>query len=135
MCYRFNGGNDTYDFAGAEQVQIKQNSDADIKRFCTLQLTVRATKKGTKQPRATVIFRGQGKRLSQAERDLWDKRVHVTFQPKAWADRQWCMEWGASEFARIVDEFVEKGQRACPIFDNLDGQCHGAFVSMLRGKC
>ena len=35
---KFNSGKSTYDFRGAETVQIRQNSDSDDKRFCTLQV-------------------------------------------------------------------------------------------------
>ena len=55
------------------------------KRFCTLHLAFRA--EGT-QPKPTIIFRGQGKRLSQLEKEAWDPRVIVMFQKKVWADRQ-----------------------------------------------
>jgi len=48
--------------------------------------------------------------------------VHVTFQPKAWADRTWCMEWAATEMKRTVDKFAAKNRRALAIYDNLDGQ-------------
>ena len=107
-----------------------QNSDSDEKRLATLQLTVRAAKKGEKQPRPTVIFRGKGMRVSEEERKAWDKRVHVTWQPKAWADREWCMKWGLSEYKRIVDEFVPADERACAILDNLDGQSTREFIKV-----
>lgn len=128
---RFNGGTTTYEFSGSGIVQIKQNSDADEKRFCTLQVVVRCVDKGMKQPRLTIIFRGQGKRLTQEERELWDKRVHVTFQPKAWADSDWCVEWGVTEFRRIMDEFVPKDCRGLAILDNLYGQTTKPFVDAL----
>ena len=53
---RFNGGKTTYEEKGAVTVQIIQNSDADDKRFCTLQVIIRAVAKGKKQPRITVMF-------------------------------------------------------------------------------
>ena len=42
-------------------------------------------------PKIGVIFSGTGKRISQAERDLYADGVHVLFQKKAWADRQVCL--------------------------------------------
>ena len=53
--------------------------------------------------------------------------MYVTFQPKAWADRAWCLSWVASEFKRITDEFVDKSRRALAIYDNLDGQSNPEF--------
>ena len=132
---RFNGGKTTYEFRGADRVQIRQNGDSDEKRFATRQVTVRAVKKGKGQPRLTLIFRGKGLRISMEEKKQWDKRVLVTFQPKAWADRNWCMEWAATEFKRIIDEFVPPNHRAVPILDNLDGQSTPEFRNLLQTKC
>ena len=65
---------------------------------CTAQLTVFADVKPV-QP--TVIFQGQGKRTSKAERDGWDSRVRVMFQEKAWCDEAIMREWVASEWANV----------------------------------
>lgn len=108
-------------------MQIRQNSDSDDKRFCTLQVVVRALPKGKPQPRLTIIFRGLGKRIAPEERAQWDPRVCVTFQQKAWADQNWCLEWAVSEFRKIVDECVPTGHRAVAILDNLHGQCTSNF--------
>ena len=67
-------------------------------RHCTAQLTVFADGKRV-QP--TVIFRGQGKRTSKAERDGWDSRVCVMFQEKAWCDEAIMSKWVASEWANV----------------------------------
>ena len=119
---KFNGGTTTYEVEGATRVRIAQNSDSDEKRFCTIQMTVRCVKKGGKQPRITIIFRGLGQRVSEEERGAWDPRVHVTWQKKAWADRDWCNKWVSEEFKRITGEFSD-GRRSLAIMDNLDGQC------------
>ena len=39
---------------------------------------------GTLMP--LIIFRGQGLRISPAEKKTWDKRVKVLFQQNAWCD-------------------------------------------------
>ena len=39
------------------------------------------------QPRAVLVCRGQGKRLSGFEKLAWDPRILVMFQKCAWVDR------------------------------------------------
>ena len=39
------------------------------------------------QPKAAIVFRGLGLRISAAERAELDPRVVVVFQKKAWVDR------------------------------------------------
>ena len=98
-------------------------------------MTTRAVGKGQKQPRLTIIFRGKGMRITPEEKAAWDSRIHVTFQPKAWADTAWCVSWAVSEFRRIMDEFVPTGRRGCAILDNLHGQCHQDFkTAMAKGR-
>ena len=46
------------------------------------------------QPLIAVIFRGQGKRISQEERQQRNKKVLVYFQGKASADREVCRGQG-----------------------------------------
>ena len=71
---------------------IKQPGNGSLsKRQATLQLCIGPSE--GKQPRAAIIFRGQGKRLSKAEKAAWDKRVDVYFQPKAWDDTNFSVAW------------------------------------------
>ena len=48
-------------------------------RFCTLHLVFRAE---GNQPKPTIIFWGQGLRLTRLEKESWDPRVNVMFQKK-----------------------------------------------------
>jgi hypothetical protein len=67
------------------------------KCFCTLQVTARPVPHEFAQPRLSIIFEGQGLRISELERGHWDNRVKVFFQHSAWADSNFCNEWAAQE--------------------------------------
>ncbi|KAK3279172.1 hypothetical protein CYMTET_12935 [Cymbomonas tetramitiformis] len=57
--------------------------------------------KGSKetQPRLALIFRGKGLRITELEKASWDSRVDVYFQPNAWADREFCLDWAKRTYA------------------------------------
>lgn len=59
-----------------KKVWCAQPKSADSKRFCSLNVCF--SPEG-KQPRLAIIFRGQGKRLSDVEKNSWDKDVDVYF--------------------------------------------------------
>ena len=40
-----------------------------------------------------VIFGGKGKRMSVVEKEAWDPDTDVYFQPNAWTDGNFCIEW------------------------------------------
>jgi hypothetical protein len=40
-----------------------------------------------------IVFRGQGLRIPQKERDSYDRRVIVKFQPNAWVDEDMTLFW------------------------------------------
>ena len=44
------------------------------------------------QPKLSITFRGQGKKISAEERTGWHPDVHVRFQKKVWADDALCEE-------------------------------------------
>ena len=88
-----------YDDARSKEVWSASAASALDKRQCTVQLTVFAD--GKQRVRPTIIFRGQGKRISKTERDDWDKRVCVMFQEKAWCGEAIMKEWVASEWANV----------------------------------
>ncbi len=56
-------------------VWIARPSGTNDKRFCTLQLCLRAC--GEQVVRLAVIFRGQGLALSQEERELYESLSHL----------------------------------------------------------
>ena len=73
-----------------KKVWIQQPGSGLEKRQCTLQVCFRPN---GEQPRIAIIFRGQGKRITEAEKDSWHKDVDVYFQKCAWADTNFCVEW------------------------------------------
>ena len=109
-------------------VWVRQNHSGLEKRFCTLQVCFRAE---GRQPKPTVIFRGQGKKLSAVEKRSWDNRVHVTFQPKAWADRDFSNRWVSEYFGPWLRK--EHGKEETLLFcDGLDSQKTREFLNLLK---
>jgi hypothetical protein len=113
--------NVTYETRGKDVVQIAQREGGE-KRFATLQVCVHFDN-DKPQPRIMIIFQGQGKRIRPEERAAWDKRVHVTFQRKAWMDGELMRRW--------VDEVLlphlnatdpSPDRRAILFLDNLAAQ-------------
>ena len=79
-----------------------------------------------------VIFRGQGKRISQVEKQAWDKDVDVYFQKRAWADKKFCI----NHIEKTLKTIVEKEPRFVLFCDNLTSQSKPAFresISKLNG--
>ena len=123
--------NDTITTKGEVQVVVHGNSNDD-KRFATLQLLIRAE---GEQPKVTIIFRGQGVRITRQEKNSWDPRVHVMFQKKAWFDRPTSKLWDKEVFARHIEERTDKeGVRpeSIAFCDNLDAQTHPDFHAALK---
>ena len=81
----------SYDSTGAKEVWCSNASSGLDKRQCTVQLTIFAD--GVSRARPTIIFRGQGKRISPNEMRSWDSRVNVMFQLKAWCDENVMKVW------------------------------------------
>ena len=101
------------------------------------------------QPRLAIIFRGQGKRISAAERAAWDPRVDVYFQKNAWADRAFCLNWTRRTWRAHVEQHhtaappppdetgtppphVASFEETLHLFGNLDGQTHEAHTTALK---
>ena len=84
----------TLDVRGVDEVYNAVSSDADMKRFCTLNLFVpmktRDDGKNVSVPH--LVFRGtfQDRKdwHDKEEQELWDDRVAVSFHPNAWVDAQ-----------------------------------------------
>ena len=81
----------TYDTTGAKDVWCKTGQSGLDKRQCTVQLTVFAD--GVPRVKPLLIFRGKGLRIKSSEKQQWDKRVAVDFQPSAWCDEQVMLTW------------------------------------------
>ena len=115
---------------GATRVHIAQNQPGLEKRFCSLQACFRPVR--DKQPKPTLIFRGQGQRISEIEKASWDNRVHVTFQKKAWADRPFSLGWCDDVFLPFIKQENEPGEESILFCDNLDAQIQPDFSEKLR---
>ena len=86
------------------------------KRQCTLQVCTSPTNK----VRLAIIFRGTGKRISNAEKKACHPKVDVYSQENAWADIKFCVDWvnntlkkgteseGENEFVLFCDNLVSQ---------------------------
>ncbi|CAB1121435.1 unnamed protein product [Ectocarpus sp. CCAP 1310/34] len=92
---------------------------------------------GEKNMRISVIFRGQGKRISPVEKAAYHKDVDVFFQENAWADQKFCMEWAK----RSYREGLIRGRGELPkarsilIMDNLHAQTTDDVKGYLAKQC
>jgi hypothetical protein len=117
---------------GAKEVWISQAGEgAWEKRMCTLQVCFSPDPKGP-QPRAGLIFRGQGLRISAYEKAAWHPDVDVSFNEKAWANDAWCLEHIPKQLAPVIPG--RKGAEALLICDNLSGQCSETFRKLMKTK-
>lgn len=136
-CNLREGDERTYNDKGDNRVWIAGNKNDDGKRFCTLQLAARChngdpTKPRRGQPKITIVFRGQGARLSQREKDAWHKDVNVRFQPKAWFDDSLCLKYAEKEMGDICEDAKRNKRQSVVICDNLSGQTTQGFADALR---
>ena len=77
------------------------------------------------QPKMAIIFRGQGKRLTEVEKKLWHPDIDVYFQKNAWADTAFCAKWAQHTLKPAA---ADDGGRPFLLFcDNLEGQTKPAF--------
>ena len=100
-----------------KKVWVNQPTSDTGKRFCSLSICFRPV---GEQPRISVIFRGQGKRISKIENESWNKDIDIYFQSNAWADTDFCVKWakgtlklaveGTDRFVLFVD--ILEGQKA-----------------------
>lgn len=127
----------TLDRVGTERVWINTpGSGALEKRQATIQLCFQPVA-GVPQPRAGIVFRGQGLRLSRVERAAWDPRIDVFWQSKAWVDRKVAAEWAERTFKPAVAAAIEAkgGDLAILFADNLDAQtCDPFKASVSKAK-
>lgn len=136
-CNLREGDNRTYADKGDKRVWIAGNKSDDGKRFCTLQVVARCsngdpTKQRRGQPKIGIVFRGQGKRISENEKSGWHPDVHVRFQPKAWFDDNLCASYARNELEEVCREAKRAKRETVFILDNLSGQTTAAFEKELR---
>ena len=119
----------TYGAPEKDKVWISQSNANSRKRFCTLNICFRPE---GDQPRVSIIFRGKGKRISSTEKESWDKDVDVYFQPNAWADTPFCVEWAK----KTLKSAIEEEDHFVLFCDKLQGQIADGFkdaVEVLDG--
>ena len=82
--------NRTHEKTGADEVWIA-SGQSDLEKFqCNIQLTIFAN--GSALP-PLLIFHGKWLQTNPAEKKQWDRRVQVSFQPKAWCDETIKKKW------------------------------------------
>jgi len=138
-CNLREGAGHTYEDTGAARVWIAGSKADDGKRFCTLQVIARgwngsADEPRRGQPKIGVIFRGQGMRISAEENAAWHPDVDVRFQPKAWADADYCEKHAEKEMADATSAARARGEASVAFYDNLHGQTTDIHRKLLHSK-
>ncbi len=123
----------TYEHRGSDRVHIASNETADNHRECTLQVCIRACKIPSLprhgQPKLGICFRGQGIRISAAEKASYHPDVLVMWDKKAWYNSVKCNEW----VVLAALEFLHKKDGPHLIIcDNLSGQTTPEFKRLLK---
>ena len=138
-CNLREGNGKTYSDKGSDVVWLAGSKADDGKRFCTLQIAARAKngrigKKRRGQPKMTIVFRGQGIRITAAEKKGWHPDVNVRFQPKAWYDTEMCEQYALCEVNEMTFEARAAGRESVALFDNLKGQTTERHKTNLRKR-
>jgi hypothetical protein len=116
----------TLEEEGVAAVPIKEpGSGALSKRQATLILFI--TPHSGKQPRAALIFRGTGQRISAEEKAKWDDRVDVYFQKNAWTDTPLAVQYANRTLKSYVTELGS--DRFLLFCDNLRAHQSAEFKS------
>lgn len=135
--FNMTGGTDTtYEQRGSTWVFIKGRSGQHkSSRDATLQITINLSGKSRLQPKPIIMFRGLGRRLTEAERAAWDPRVVVKFSPKAYYNDDECLLWALNDFGpylKMHNETTNRRQGKIVLFaDNLSGQTRDEFKQAL----
>lgn len=109
--------------------------------MCTLQLCVRCLprERWKEQPRPVICFRGKPKNpYFNKEKEHYDKRVDVMFQPKAWFDSETCLEYVNTTLTKCMLSEPNRKGRWLLIMDSLHGQKTPQFRNRIRtlgGRC
>ena len=64
------------------------------------------------QPKPTLFFRGQGTKMSLAERAQYDKDIHVLYQTNAWQDNETQMKYAEGVLLPYMQQRREDWQKA-----------------------
>ena len=90
--------NKTYATTNSKDVVAKAGNSGLDKRQATVQLTVF----GDGVPRVKPFVIGKGLQILKAEKEKWDKRVHVRFQPSAWCDEGIMLNWIRTQWGNCL---------------------------------
>ena len=115
---------DTYTEEGDEHVHVRGTGNEGLtKQQYTVHIFINAgDSEDNTHGYVDMICRGTGKRISQVERDSYNKNVNVCWQKKAWVDREVMLEI-AQKFAEYKQE--KHGNDAVLLYaDNLDAHCY-----------
>ena len=83
------------------------------------------------RPKLAIIFRDQGKKISQDEKLEWHKSVNVYFQPNAWLDQNVCNSWCDQTLLPLINE--QKLHKFALLLGNLKGQMQDNFKDNVVG--
>lgn len=138
-CNLREGTKATYEAVGSARVWLAGSKADDGKRFCTLQIIARG-ENGPKdeprcgQPKIGLLFRGMGLRISDEEKRGWHPDVHVRFQPKAWADSEYCERHASQEMVEATAAARARNEQSVVFYDNLYGQTTEEHKTILFNK-
>ena len=82
-----NGQDVTFTVDGDVDVNIKCPKESLRKRQFTMHLVFNAAKGELSNGWCDLVCKGTGKRIKQAEKDLWNDDVDIFWQKKAWVDK------------------------------------------------
>jgi len=80
------GQDETFTTKDDEDVNIKAPKESLRKQQFTMHLVFNAGTGEDSHERCDLVCKGTGKRIQQAEKDLWDGDINVLWQKKAWVD-------------------------------------------------
>lgn len=138
--FDFNSYGKTYDTTGAKTVWVKSTGSGLDKRQCTVQHTIHAD--GIRHIKPLIVFKGTGQRISQVEKNQWDRRVEVDFQKKAWVDEKvflrWCrFQWKSFSQTpppHLLVMDVHKAQKTDAVKKYLRQDCNTIMALIPPGK-
>ena len=119
----------TYADKGFSSVWIAQPGSGLDKRQSTLQLCIRPEGDQTVKP--AIVFRGTGVRVGEDERQMYDDRVDVYFQKKAWLDQDVNIQWTKRTFLPNIPDKTKENVLFC---DNANFQLSKEFHSLCRNE-
>lgn len=117
-----NGQDVTFTMEDDNDVNIKCPKESLRKRQFTMHLVFNASEGDDRDGWCDLVCKGTGKRIKDAEKELWDEDVDVFWQSKAWVDKVVMLEI-AKKFVRR--KIAKHGEDVWVILfcDNLSAHC------------